>query len=91
MFIDYRAVFCVVVCPVPDIGTNTKPVPQSLNNSLAGTTYTYECLDCYVPPENLVTICQSSGRWSLPPPKCEESMYLDVIKTVYVYTVILCN
>ena len=77
--------FCVVACPAPEIGTNIKPVPQSLNCSAIGTIYTYECLDCYVPPENLVTICQSAGRWSLPPPICQKRMYLTEIKIKLIF------
>ena len=78
---DYWVVLCIVACPIPESGINTEPVPPSLNNSSAGTIYTYECSDCkYLPPADLFTICQSTGRWSLPPPTCEESMYLDVNK-----------
>ena len=71
--------FCVVACPAPEIGTNIKPVPQSLNCSAIGTIYTYECLDCYVPLADLLTICLSNGSWSLPPPTCVKGMYLAVI------------
>ena len=75
-FIDYWVVLCIVACPIPGSGINTEPVPSSLNNSVIGTNYTYECLDCkYLPPADLFTECQSNGTWSLSPPTCELSMY----------------
>ena len=84
---------CIVACPPPGSGTNTEPVPQTLTCSPTGTVYTYECSHCYfLPADDLVTTCQNNGRWSLPPPTCEEGMYLAVIKIglSLLYTVILC-
>ena len=72
---------CIVACPPPENGTNTEAVPQSLNCSAIGTIYTYNCSDSYyLPADDLDTTCQSTGNWSLSPPKCLKSMYLAEIK-----------
>ena len=75
---NYLLILCIVACPPPESGTETEPVPQSLNCSAIGTVYTYECSDCYF-LTGLNTTCQSFGNWSLAPPTCEEGTHLAVI------------
>ena len=63
--------FYYTVCPTPLQGVNTKPVVPT-DPYIEGMNYTYECTPPYIPhgADNLVTICEDTGLWSNPAPKC---------------------
>ena len=60
------------VCPPPENGTNTKPVPEELSYGLVyPEMYTYSCKEGYVTSDELSTICLLNGNLSLStPPVC---------------------
>lgn len=68
-------VIILVTCAALPDGLHTIPIVDKRAGSVVGTSYTYECLDGYLPPaDGLVTTCLTTGEWSLSSPECEPSM-----------------
>ena len=54
------------MCPAPENGTNTEPVPDSLQAGiLYSDSYTYSCMEGYTTSDELCTVCLADGDLSL--------------------------
>ena len=62
----------MVICPPPENGTNTEPIPEELQGGiLYPGSYTYSCKEGYMTPDELCTVCLLNGSLSLAtPPVC---------------------
>ena len=64
-------IITVVMCPQPENGTNTEPVPEFQGGIEYPGSYTYSCKEGYVTSDELCTICLLNGSLSLTtPPVC---------------------
>ena len=59
-------------CPAPASGTNTEKIPDKVQEGLLySESYTYSCLKGYETSDEVCTVCQQDGTWSMiNPPIC---------------------
>ena len=64
-YLTFDHIFCILVvqCGSPRNGTNTVPIPAN-RMYFYTSSYTYQCIDGYMPAGDMTVTCESDGTWS---------------------------
>ena len=71
----YRSLFIVISCKLPHLPDRVSVLPSDMNTFEYGSVVSYQCPDGFLLQGNPQATCETTGVWSVPPPRCEGKLF----------------
>ena len=71
----YRSLFLVISCKLPHLPDRVSVLPSDMNTFEYGSVISYRCPDGFLLQGNPQATCETTGVWSVPPPRCKGKLF----------------